>query len=114
MGVIGVVDDPCTASAQGAPREAPWHASCVRIDYACMVRAPLQRKTPTNLSLPAALVRRAKELGLNVSQVVEAALEEAVKAAEGRRWLEENREGIDEYNALVAKRGVFGDGRRRF
>lgn len=72
------------------------------------------RKAPTNLSLPAGLVKRAKALGLNVSTVVEAALEEAVKAAESKQWLEENREAIDEYNALVAERGVFGDGRRRF
>lgn len=86
----------------------------MRIYYAHMVRASTSRKTPTNLSLAPGIVRRAKALGLNVSQVVEAALEEAVKAAEGKRWLEENRLGIDEYNGLVAKRGLFGDGRRRF
>jgi antitoxin CcdA len=73
-----------------------------------------KRKTPTNLSLPADLVRRAKRLGLNLSEVVGAALESAIKEAEGKAWLEDNREAIDEYNALVAKRGVFGDGRRRF
>jgi antitoxin CcdA len=72
------------------------------------------RKTPTNLSLPAGLVKRAKALGLNVSLVVEAALEQAVNTAESKRWLDENREAIDEYNALVAERGVFSDGRRRF
>ena len=72
------------------------------------------RKTPTNLSLPHGLVKRAKALGLNVSMVVEAALEDAVKVAEAKQWLDENREAIDEYNALVAERGVFSAGRRRF
>jgi antitoxin CcdA len=72
------------------------------------------RKTATNLSLPPGLVKRAKALGLNVSMLVEAALEHAVKAAEAKQWLDENREAIDEYNALVAERGVFSDGRRRF
>lgn len=72
------------------------------------------RKTPTNLSLRADLVRRAKSLGLNLSEIVDAALEQAVKEAEGRSWLDENRDAIDEYNALVTKRGVFSDGRRRF
>lgn len=86
----------------------------MRIEYAHMVGASHPRKTATNLSLRADLVRRAKDLGLNLSEVLEAALEQAVKEAEGRSWLEENREAIDEYNALVAKRGVFGDGRRRF
>jgi antitoxin CcdA len=79
-----------------------------------MPRAPEERKTATNLSLRPSLVLRAKALGLNVSMVVEAALEEAVKAAEAKQWLDENRQGIDEYNALVTERGVFGDGRRRF
>lgn len=74
----------------------------------------LARKTPTNLSLRSDLVRRAKELGLNLSDVVDTALEAAIKAAEGKAWLQENREAITEYNALVAKRGLFGDGRRRF
>ena len=72
------------------------------------------RKTATNLSLRADLVRRAKELGLNLSDVVDAALERAIRDAEGRAWLAENEEAIGEYNALVAKRGVFSDGRRRF
>jgi antitoxin CcdA len=79
-----------------------------------MSSARLARKAPTNLSLRADLVRRAKKLGLNLSEILDNALEQAVRAAEGRAWLDENREAIDDYNALVAKRGVFGDGRRRF
>jgi antitoxin CcdA len=78
------------------------------------VAGPNGRKTPTNLSLPPGLVKRAKALGLNVSMVVAAALERAVKAAESKQWQDENREAIDEYNALIAERGVFSDGRRRF
>jgi antitoxin CcdA len=73
-----------------------------------------RRKTATNLSLPTELVKRAKELGLNLSEVLSASLELAIRDAEGRVWLEENRDAIDEYNTLVAKRGVFSDGRRRF
>lgn len=79
-----------------------------------MARAKQMRKTATNLSLRPELVERAKQLGLNISELVDAALARAIAEAEGRRWVEENREAIDEYNALVAKRGVFGDGRRRF
>jgi antitoxin CcdA len=79
-----------------------------------MARAKQMRKVPTNLSLRPELVERAKQLGLNISELVDAALARAIAEAEGRRWAEENREAIDEYNALVAKRGVFGDGRRRF
>jgi post-segregation antitoxin (ccd killing protein) len=31
-----------------------------------------------------------------------------------RHWQVQNREAIEEYNALVAERGVFSDRRRRF
>ena len=86
----------------------------MRINCAHMAVGNRARKTPTNLSLRSDLVRRAKVLGLNLSEVLDAALEQAVKEAEGRAWLDENRDAIDEYNALVAKRGVFSDGRRRF
>jgi antitoxin CcdA len=71
-------------------------------------------KTPTNLSLRSDLVRRARRLDLNLSELVDEALEQVLIRAESKTWLDENRRAIDEYNALVAKRGVFGDGRRRF
>jgi len=71
-------------------------------------------KTPTNLSLRSDLVRRAKKLGLNLSEVVDTALARAIAEAEGKTWLEQTRSAIDEYNALVAERGLFSDGRRRF
>jgi antitoxin CcdA len=72
------------------------------------------RKTATNLSLRADLVERARELNLNLSVVVEAALEHAVREAERAAWLAENAGAIDEYNARVAERGVFSDDWRRF
>lgn len=86
----------------------------MRIDCAHMAAGNRTRKTATNLSLRSDLVRRAKDLGLNLSEVLDAALEQAVKDGEGKAWLEENRKAIDEYNALVTSRGVFSDGRRRF
>ena len=76
--------------------------------------ARTKRKSATNLSLRSELVRRAKELGLNLSEIVEGALEEAVRAAEREAWLKENRDAIRDYNASVEKRGLFGDDWRRF
>jgi len=73
-----------------------------------------RRKTPTNLSLRADLVRRAKRLGLNLSQVVETALEAAIRDAEKDQWLAENQQAIAEYNAFIAKHGLFGDDQRLF
>lgn len=51
---------------------------------------------------------------LNLSQVMETALVEAIDQKERQGWVAENREAIDQYNAVVAKRGVFGDAWRRF
>lgn len=72
------------------------------------------RKVPANLSVKAELVERARALGVNLSEVLEAALEEAIRQREQARWLEENEEAIDDYNAHIARNGSFGDTHRRF
>ena len=72
------------------------------------------RKAPTNLSLRVDLVQRAKALDLNLSDVVEHALEQAILAAEQARWLAENAEAIDYFNKFVEKHGVFGEEFRDF
>jgi antitoxin CcdA len=72
------------------------------------------RKAPTNLSLRIDLVQRAKALDLNLSDVVESALEQAIIAAEQARWLAENKDAIDYYNNFVEKHGVFGEEFREF
>lgn len=66
------------------------------------------------MSLRADLVARAKGLGLNLSEVVEAALEKAIKDAEQARWLAENEAAIDYYNDFVEKHGFFGEEFRQF
>lgn len=73
-----------------------------------------KKKTATNLSVSSDLVRRAKALGLNMSEVLEQALELAIKDSERQDWLESNREAISSYNDAVGERGVFSDGWRRF
>ncbi|MEO6774955.1 MAG: type II toxin-antitoxin system CcdA family antitoxin [Kofleriaceae bacterium] len=72
------------------------------------------KKVATNLSLRADLVTEAKALALNLSEVVEAAIEAAVREARAAVWLTENRAAIDQYNDFVATHGLFSDGRRRF
>jgi antitoxin CcdA len=59
-----------------------------------------------NLSIDAAVLADAKALDINVSRAAEAGIAEAVRKEKGRRWLEENREAIDYYNAYVAEHGL--------
>jgi antitoxin CcdA len=51
-------------------------------------------KRKTSLTLNAAALDEARELGLNVSALADAALQAAVREARRKRWLEENREAF--------------------
>jgi antitoxin CcdA len=73
-----------------------------------------RRKKPTNLSVDEQLLERAKRLKLNLSQVLEAGLTEAIRRHEREEWLRKNRPALDAYNEHVEKHGVFGDGLRSF
>ena len=71
-------------------------------------------KKATNLSINSDLLRQARELGLNLSSVMEEALEQIIRRRRSQRWLEENRAAIDRYNDHVDEHGVFSDGIRSF
>jgi antitoxin CcdA len=75
---------------------------------------PRGSKKATNLSINRDLLRQARELGINLSGLLEERLAEVVRARRREQWGEENREAIEEYNRRVASRGVFSDGLRRF
>ena len=64
------------------------------------------RTKATNISLNASLVEEAKALGVNISLASARGLEQAVKEARGKRWLEENIEALDAYNAYVEEHGL--------
>ncbi len=71
-------------------------------------------KQAANLSVRRDLLDAARESGVNLSAVLEEALEEKVAAAKREKWLQENAEAMEKYNELVAGQGVFSDGRRSF
>lgn len=71
-------------------------------------------KRPTNLSLNSDLLRQARELDINLSQLLEQALDAEVRKKRAQQWLLENREAIAQYNADIEKNGVFSDGLRSF
>jgi len=64
-------------------------------------------KKATNLSVNSDLLRQAKEYGINLSATFEKSLEEMVRKEKEKRWLEENKEAIEENNRRVAERGTF-------
>lgn len=73
-----------------------------------------RRKKAANLSVDESLLARARHLKLNLSQVLEAGLADAIRRQEGEAWLRKNRAALDAYNEHVEKHGVFSDGLRSF
>ncbi len=67
-----------------------------------------------NLSVNGDLLAKAREAGLNLSAVLEAALVEALRAKRREAWLADNAAALEAYNAQVERRGVFSDGLRSF
>lgn len=79
-----------------------------------MIFNPAAPKKSANLSLNADLLQQAKQLNINLSQTLEQHLAEIVRQAQSNRWLEENKNALDEYNRRIETRGTFSDGLRRF
>ena len=64
-------------------------------------------KRPINLSLNAKVLDMAKEMGLNISQTVDALLTDEVLKRYWERWNVDNAEAIAHYNARIAREGTF-------
>jgi antitoxin CcdA len=71
-----------------------------------MLRFDDAPKRATNLSLNAKVLDAARELGMNLSQTVDALLAEEVRKRYWERWNEENKEAIDHYNQRIEREGL--------
>jgi antitoxin CcdA len=75
---------------------------------------PSTDKKAVNLTIAARLVEAARAADINLSATLERALEDALRQAQRKRWLEENGAGIAAYNAQVDEHGAFADTLRSF
>jgi antitoxin CcdA len=71
-------------------------------------------KKPTNVSINSELLLQAKQLKINLSATLEAALVEVVNAKQRELWKHENKSAIEAYNQMVENTGVFSDELRSF
>jgi antitoxin CcdA len=55
------------------------------------------------------LLDEARRLNINISETLEQRLRGLVRAAQEKRWLEENREALVQYNRRVAEHGLLSD-----
>ena len=63
-------------------------------------------KQRTNITLSAANLTAARELGLNVSAISDAAVAEAVRAARAEAWAKENAAALSERRAWIEANGM--------
>ena len=71
-------------------------------------------RAKVNLSIQPEITEQARELGVNMSRVAEAAIAEAIKVERNRRWRAENRAALDAYAEDVAETGLPLDKARLF
>ncbi|NRF68372.1 type II toxin-antitoxin system CcdA family antitoxin [Aquincola sp. S2] len=71
-------------------------------------------KRPINLSLNAKVLDMAKDMGLNISQTVDALLTEEVLRQYRERWQEDNAQAIADYNARIEREGTFSQRIQRY
>lgn len=67
-------------------------------------------KAAVNLSISEVILREARALKLNLSQVLEEGLRERLKRRRAEKWLEENREAIQAYNERIEREGLWHKG----
>lgn len=67
-----------------------------------------------NLLLNAAVLDRAKELGINLSQTVDRLLAAEVERLYWERWQADQGEAIAQYNERVGREGLLSDRWRTF
>jgi antitoxin CcdA len=72
------------------------------------------KKKATNLSINSDLLKKAKELKINISNTLEKTLIEIIKKQEIKNWEKENKISIDCYNDRISNNGSFGDEMRGF
>jgi antitoxin CcdA len=74
-----------------------------------MMRIRQSKKRAVNLFVDVELLDEARRMNINLSESLEQRLRGLIRAEQERRWLEENREAIAQYNRRVAEHGLLSD-----
>ena len=74
-----------------------------------MMRTRQSKKRAVNLFVDVELLDEARRMNINISETLEQRLRGLIRADQERRWFEENREAIAQYNRRVAEHGLLSD-----
>ena len=69
-------------------------------------RAP---KKPFTVGIHSDLLAKARQLKINLSATLEAALEEQINANQHEAWKRENQAAVEAYNRMVEAHGTLSD-----
>jgi len=68
---------------------------------------PSSKRRPVNLTIREDVLKEAKALNLNASKAAEIGIIAAVKQAQEREWLKNNRDAIFAHNKRIDKAGTL-------
>ncbi len=71
-------------------------------------------KKATNLSINSDLLKKSKNLNINLSATLEQALRQKLAESKAEKWLKKNKNSIQTYNDVVNEHGMFSDEFRQF
>ncbi len=71
-------------------------------------------KKATNLSINSSLLAEARNLKVNLSATLELALESEIRKSKKDKWIEDNKNAIENCNNLADENGLFADKHRGF
>lgn len=75
-----------------------------------MQRQPLSvPKKRTNVTVSQSLLQEARENGVNLSALLEHALNDELRLRRKKRYLDENKTAFSSHNAFVEEAGLFSD-----
>jgi len=74
----------------------------------------MSTKKPINLSINSSLSGEARKYEIDLSELLEESLLDALKEKRSLVWIDQNGEALEAYNERIVQRGVFSDGLRTF
>jgi len=79
-----------------------------------MPASVMRHKKTVSVTLEPALLRQAREAGINLSATLASALRHEIRESESERWKRTNRKAIQELNRITDEHGLLSDDYRTF
>ncbi|QLP20792.1 type II toxin-antitoxin system CcdA family antitoxin [Enterobacter hormaechei] len=79
-----------------------------------MTTSVMRHKKTVSVTLEPALLRQAREAGINLSATLATALRHEIRESESERWKRTNRKAIQELNRITDEHGLLSDDYRTF